>query len=259
MVQQTAQPVGQGMAVGVETFDYEPVAVPAEPSWEAFESVAGDQATIRKAGPGYRTAAQRGGDETADPSGDPMRAEEIRRSFEAGRERGFMEGQAAQREAAAGTLKAQEAARAEQIEHLVEGFQSERFHYFEAVEHEVVKLAMAIAARILRREAHVDPLLLSGSMRAALGQLSAATQVRLQVPPEDIELWTDAVAHMPKLSPKPTVVAGKEMQLGECVLETELGSVDLGIAAQLGEIESGFFDRSISTPALSLVGEEMTE
>jgi flagellar assembly protein FliH len=34
------------------------------------------------------------------------------------------------------------------------------------------------------------------------------------------------------------------MRLGDCLVETELGSVDLGIRSQLGEIERGFFDRA---------------
>jgi flagellar assembly protein FliH len=34
------------------------------------------------------------------------------------------------------------------------------------------------------------------------------------------------------------------MRLGDCVIETEMGSVDLGIRSQLGEIERGFFDRA---------------
>jgi flagellar assembly protein FliH len=34
------------------------------------------------------------------------------------------------------------------------------------------------------------------------------------------------------------------MLLGDCAIETDLGSVDLGIRAQLGEIERGFFDRA---------------
>jgi flagellar biosynthesis/type III secretory pathway protein FliH len=41
---------------------------------------------------------------------------------------------------------------------------------------------------------------------------------------------------------KPAVIAGDGMHLGDCVMETELGSVDLGVRAQLGEIERGFFD-----------------
>ena len=49
---------------------------------------------------------------------------------------------------------------------------------------------------------------------------------------------------MPNLSVKPKVVPGEGMRLGDCALETEMGSVDLGIRAQLGEIERGFFDRT---------------
>ncbi len=49
---------------------------------------------------------------------------------------------------------------------------------------------------------------------------------------------------LPNLAVKPAVVAGDGMRLGDCAIETELGSVDLGIRAQLGEIERGFFDRA---------------
>jgi flagellar assembly protein FliH len=52
------------------------------------------------------------------------------------------------------------------------------------------------------------------------------------------------MALAPNLALKPTVVAAEGMRLGDCVVETELGSVDLGIRSQLGEIERGFFDRA---------------
>jgi flagellar assembly protein FliH len=57
-------------------------------------------------------------------------------------------------------------------------------------------------------------------------------------------MWTEAIALLPNLAVKPTVIAGEGMLLGDCVIETDLGSVDLGIRAQLGEIERGFFDRA---------------
>lgn len=90
----------------------------------------------------------------------------------------------------------------------------------------------------------MDPLLLTGAVRVALGQLSGSTQVRVRVPPADLELWSEALALLPKLRVKPEVLAGEGMRLGDCVIETELGSVDIGIRAQLGEIERGFFDRA---------------
>jgi flagellar assembly protein FliH len=114
----------------------------------------------------------------------------------------------------------------------------------QAVEHEVVELALAVAARILRREAQMDPLLLTGAVRVALGQLSGSTQVRLRVPAAELDLWSESMALVPNLAVRPTVIAGEGMRLGDCMIETELGSVDLGIRAQLGEIERGFFDRA---------------
>jgi flagellar assembly protein FliH len=114
----------------------------------------------------------------------------------------------------------------------------------QSVEHEVVALALAVAARILRREAQMDPLLLTGAVRVALGQLSGSTQVRLRVPAAELDLWSEAMALVPNLAVRPTVIAGEGMRLGDCMIETELGSVNLGIRAQLGEIERGFFDRA---------------
>lgn len=97
----------------------------------------------------------------------------------------------------------------------------------------------------------MDPLLLTGAVRVALGQLAATMEVRLRVPAEDLDLWAEAVKLLPNLAIKPTLVAGEGMRLGECEIETAMGSVDLGIRAQLGEIERGFFDRACAprTPA----------
>ncbi len=169
-------------------------------------------------------------------------AEETRRAFAGGRERGLAEGRQLEREAQAAALRTAEEHRTRQFTQFIEQFSQERDRYLHAVEKEVVKLALAIAARILRREAQMDPLLLSGAVRVALGQLSGSTEVRLRVPASELDLWKDAVALLPNLAVKPQVMAGDGMRLGDCVVETALGSVDLGIRSQLGEIERGFFD-----------------
>jgi len=170
---------------------------------------------------------------------------ETRRSFEAGRQRGIEEGRTAEREAQTASQASIEGRLAAQFQKLMEDFAGERDRYLHAVEHEVVKLALGVAARILRREAQMDPLLLLGAVRVALGQLSATTRVKVRVPAGDLELWTEAVALLPSAGLKPRLVAGDGMKLGECMLETELGSVDLGVRAQLSEIERGFLDRAV--------------
>ena len=126
---------------------------------------------------------------------------------------------------------------------MARNFAEERDRYLNAVEHEVVDLALMVAARVLRREAQMDPLLLTGAVRVALGQLSSSTRVRLRVPPAELILWTETILRLPKLAVRPEVVSGEGMRLGDCMIETEMGSVDLGVRAQLGEIERGFFDR----------------
>jgi flagellar assembly protein FliH len=126
------------------------------------------------------------------------------------------------------------------------------------MEREVVELALAVAARILRREAQMDPLLLTGAVRVALGQLSGSTKVRLRVPNSELDLWTEAMALIPNLAVKPAVVAGDRMRLGDCVVETEMGSVDLGIRSQLGEIERGFFDRAGGRASAPAAGQDVS-
>ena len=171
-------------------------------------------------------------------------AEESRRSFESGRVRGHQEGRQAEQEAQAAAHASADQEKVRQAAHLIESFTQERERFLHSVEREVVKLALAVAARILRREAQMDPLLLTGAVRVALGQLSGSTQVRLRVPPSELALWTESIALLPNLAVKPSVLAGEGMRLGDCMIETELGTVDLGIRSQLGEIERGFFDRA---------------
>lgn len=180
---------------------------------------------------------------------DSRLAEESSRSFEAGRTHGIDEGRAAERS----THIPAEQHRAEQLRRLLDSLAAERDRYLNSVEHEAVRLALAIAARILRREAQMDPLLLMGAVRVALGQLAAATEARLHIPAADADLWKEAIELLPHPPVRPVVVADDSMRLGDCRLEASLGQVDLGLGSQLGEIERGFFDRApVAVPAEAL-------
>jgi len=171
-------------------------------------------------------------------------AEETARSFAEGRARGIEEARLAVHNANDTALSQEAAARAAELARLVQQFAAERDRYLERMEPEVIRLALAIAARILRREAQSDPLLLLGAVRVALGQLSGATRLRVRIPAAHASLWKDAVALLPSRAPRPEIVADEAMRLGECVLESELGSVDLAVPAQLTEIERRLFTGS---------------
>lgn len=220
-------------APAAERYDYpECLDAPFAPSWNGWEEAA-DVAVCDASVGGDGAHRERG----ISPELERKLEEERRRAFESGRAQGREEGQTAERAAQAESVARANDERARQAAQLAEGFAEERERYFRAADRGVAKLALAAAARILRREAETDPLLLMGAVRAALGQISAATEVRLKVPPAELELWTEAIALLPHLSLKPKIEAAAEMQAGDCRIETNLGSADLGVRAQLAEME----------------------
>jgi flagellar assembly protein FliH len=224
----------------VESFEYStcPNAPPVL-AWDGWAEADEDSAEEPLSDGAVRTSGR-----VAIANFEERLEEETRQAFESGRERGREEGRRAERDALAPTAAAEAERHRRQTGELLENFARERDRYLQAVEQEVVRLALAVAARILRREAQMDPLLLTGAVRVALGQLAATSEMRLRVPAREADLWKETMALLPKLNVKPLVVADESMLLGECAIESKVGTVDLGIRSQLGEIERGFFDRA---------------
>jgi flagellar assembly protein FliH len=127
-----------------------------------------------------------------------------------------------------------------------EQFGRERARYFADVEAEVVRLALAIAARVLHRETKLDPLLLSAAVRVALEKVAEDSATVLRVPATEVELWRGVFSTQDS---SVQVVGDERLGEGECVLDTSVGKVELGVSAQLSEIERGFFDLLQKRPA----------
>lgn len=167
------------------------------------------------------------------------RAEEFARQLEAVRREAIEQG----KQTAAAESSAWRQHRAAELAGALEAFRNSQDSYLAQVEKEVVRLALAIAERILNRESQLDPLLLSGAVRRALGQVANCVEVRLRVAAEQRELWAEVVRLMPGLPLRPQVVVDTELKGCAVILESSLGMVDLSVHAQLREIEAGVFDR----------------
>lgn len=159
-------------------------------------------------------------------------------AFAAGRLEGMEEGRRLER----ALHGAEDADRNGRLAGALDAFAAARQEVVQQFEPAVVRLALAVAARILRREAHTDPLLLSGAVRVALGQLASSAKIRLRVPAAEEKLWGEWTAMLPNAGPRLQVEAGEGMRLGDCIVETDLGSADLGVRAQLGEVDRTFFE-----------------
>lgn len=229
----------------IQTFFYEECpGTAAAPSWTGWGAVP-DLAAKGRSDP----SSQEPGVGHAASSRTPEAvAEELERAFAEGRERGIDEGRRQESEAHAAAEAAWQDERVRRAAELVDAFARARDCYLREVEQEVVKLVVTVAAHILRREVQNDPLLAIGAVRAALGQIAAAGEVRLLVPASDVDLWTEAIALLPHLSVRPKVVAAEEMLTGDCRIESSLGWADLGIRTQLGEMERALFEPSDRAP-----------
>ncbi len=181
----------------------------------------------------------------AKPSGPPpvdedqIRAREARARKE-GREEGLAQSRAEFEKKLAGEQQA--------LVQATRDFAHERETYFHRVEAEVVSLALAIARKILHREAQLDPLLLAGVVRVGLDHVAAGTRVRLRVHPDQVQAWQEFFSQQPNLKSLPELMGDATLGPGRCVLETELGSTDLTLETQLKEIEQGFFDLLAQKP-----------
>jgi len=70
----------------------------------------------------------------------------------------------------------------------------------------------------------------------------------LRVPAAEVELWR-GVFSAQAFESSVHVVGDERLGVGECVLDTNVGKVELGVSAQLSEIERGFFDLLQQRPA----------
>jgi flagellar assembly protein FliH len=156
-------------------------------------------------------------------------------------QRGEQEGRRASRAEMEAEMRVALTRERQRLAAAVAEFLEVRERYFVEVEQEVVKLALAIAARVLHREAQVDPLLLTGVVRVALEKMADRSGVVLRVAAVDVEAW-EQVFSGTEVSERPMVMEAARLERGDCVLETRMGTVELGVSVQLEEIEKGFFD-----------------
>lgn len=166
--------------------------------------------------------------------------DEMARFLADARAQGIREGEQNGRASIEGELS-QERAR---IAKVVDSFEKERQNYYSKVEVELVHFALAIAAKILHREAHIDRMVVAGLVKVMLEKMQQNTKVVVRVHPEGSEEWrrhfqenaTVQIVEDPVLQPK------------DCILETDMGTASVGLDQQLKEIEKGFFDLLAQRP-----------
>ncbi len=112
--------------------------------------------------------------------GGPERGGDAEAVLRQAHEAGFREGEAAGRAQAQAALHAV----VERMTRSIQELAALRPRLREQAEGDLIRLAVAIARRVVRRELAVDPGAIAGLVKAALAQLAAQEAVRVRVHPE---------------------------------------------------------------------------
>ena len=208
-------------------------------------SSAAKQQPIPEASPfPYAEAELGSGGATAD-WGNNQAAEEQKRALHAAV---FEQGRQAAHQQLRAELDAALEKNRQQITAAVQEFAVERQDYYRRVESEIVQLALAIARKILHREAQLDPRALAGIVRVTLEKLDAGTTVHLHVNAKEAADWRHYFACQMEGVPVPEVHEDPAIPAGECRIETSLGATEVGFQSQLKEIETGLLDMLAERP-----------
>ena len=124
------------------------------------------------------------------------------------------------------------------VESALAEFGQQRQSYFRQAESVVVRLALSVAAKVLHREVVADGLHLAATVRAALSRIQDGTLAVMRVRPEEVESWQQVFTE--ECPGRVEVESDTSLRIGDLVLETTIGRVELGVVAQLGEIEREF-------------------
>jgi flagellar assembly protein FliH len=108
-------------------------------------------------------------------------------------------------------------------------------------EEDLVRLAVAVARRILHREVTVDADALIGLVKAAFDRLDQREIMQVRTSAESLDLVKKIVETIgvPKTA---KVVADPSLKRGSLIIETTRGELDASVEAQLMEIQRGFTD-----------------
>jgi len=200
---------------------------------------------VLNAGGGHASTNSEAGIETAPAAPDTLelqrelarlKKELLEREAQA-RQAGFREGQAAARQQYEAELNQALARVAEAIGRL----QQERQKVHREAERDLVRLAVAIARKILRREILVDPDAIVGIAKAALEKVELRELVRVRVHPADVaalEGWLRRVGVPERVE----LLGDPSLERGAVLVETTRGELDASVETQLQEIERGLVD-----------------
>jgi flagellar assembly protein FliH len=156
-------------------------------------------------------------------------------------EKGFSEGERAGRETGEKMVEAV----LKQYTQTLEDLKGLRRALLTGSEREVVRLALEVAKKVVKREVCVDDELILALVKVALSRLADQSVMTVRVNPKDYQSimhFRESPGHRDSWHDGIKLVEDPLITRGGCLIETDSGVIDARVEEQFREIEKGFFE-----------------
>jgi flagellar assembly protein FliH len=133
----------------------------------------------------------------------------------------------------------------ERMAQLHDAIEAQRAQILREADRQVVDLAVALARRVTRVQAALDPKILLRAMREALEHLGTQSELVFKVHPEDLNIarkfaqrWAEKAGRDTPLRVRP----GEEVDRGGCLLEGEEANLDARLETQMEALQLALRD-----------------
>jgi flagellar assembly protein FliH len=172
---------------------------------------------------------------------DRVREEARREGFDRGRDEGRAQAAREERERVAAEAAALRAI----LEEAARALLARRDEFLAAAERDLVRLAVAIAGKIVRAEVQSGRKVAPAAVRRAVELAGRRRELRVLLHPEDLALVDADLPALRRDFPQGgpvTLEASDRVSRGGCLVLTAEGAVDAEVETQLREIERGLLE-----------------
>jgi flagellar assembly protein FliH len=110
------------------------------------------------------------------------------------------------------------------------------------LESQVIELTLAVAEKVIAREARIDPTIVLNVVRSALSEIHDATELRIHVNPDDYPLletrWQEMLPRT--VAERSELTSDDLVERGGVVVETRIGYVDSQLKTRINQVVTSF-------------------
>ena len=114
--------------------------------------------------------------------------------------------------------------------------------FVRGMETDIVELVLAVAEKVVGREARTDPQIIVSVVRSALNEIHDASEVRIRAHPDDVAIleprWQEMLPR--RVAERSELLADELVERGGVVVETQIGYVDSQIKTRLQQVINTF-------------------